>query len=194
VNLCRSRAHRRETNAFMFTRTYSATKILSNEFHRVYEIKLTANSCMALCSSRNAVSFSSARATKRFLSQRWASAIQIVRPLASIAETQPQLHPALLRLSTMISQYFHAADSASFALYTAMTKVIRTGAITRAITFIIAASASLWESLFIGRRVAINSHRAGGGRNRPHPVTRHRNTGCCSERVAHFLRGLHDPL
>jgi hypothetical protein len=31
--------------------------MLSNEFHRVYEIKLTANSCIALCSSRNAVSF-----------------------------------------------------------------------------------------------------------------------------------------
>ena len=41
---------------------------------------------------------------------------------------------------------------------------------------------------------SVNSHRAGGGRNRPHPVTRHRNTGCCSERVAHFLCGLHDPL
>ena len=35
-----------------------------------------------------------------------ASAIQVVRPLESIAETQPQLHPALLRLSAMISQYF----------------------------------------------------------------------------------------
>jgi hypothetical protein len=44
-----------------------------------------------------------------------------------------------------------------------------------------------------GRRVRVNGHRAGGGRNRPHPVTRHRNTGCCSERVAHFLCGLHDP-
>ena len=32
--------------------------------------------------------------------------IQIVRPLESIAETQPQLQPALLRLSAMISQYF----------------------------------------------------------------------------------------
>jgi hypothetical protein len=29
-----------------------------------------------------------------------------VRPLESIAETQPQLNPALLRLSAMISQYF----------------------------------------------------------------------------------------
>ena len=31
---------------------------------------------------------------------------QIVRPLESIAETQPQLQPALLRLSAIISQYF----------------------------------------------------------------------------------------
>jgi hypothetical protein len=52
-------------------------------------------------SSRNAANFSSARTTKRFLS-RCASAIQIVRPLESIADTQPQLQPALLRLSAMI--------------------------------------------------------------------------------------------
>jgi hypothetical protein len=31
---------------------------------------------------------------------------QIVRPWESIAETQPQLHPALLSLSAMISQCF----------------------------------------------------------------------------------------
>ena len=37
---------------------------------------------------------------------RCASAIQIVRPLESIAETQPQLQPALLRLSAIISQFF----------------------------------------------------------------------------------------
>src|SRR5438105_1847438 len=36
---------------------------------------------------------------------RCASAIQTVCPLASMAETQPQLQPALLRLSAMISQY-----------------------------------------------------------------------------------------
>ena len=42
----------------------------------------------------------------RLPSSRCASAIQIVRPLESTAETQPQLHPALLRLSAMISQYF----------------------------------------------------------------------------------------
>src|SRR4026208_1328878 len=37
---------------------------------------------------------------------RYASAIQIVRPSRSTAEIQPQLHPALLRLSAVISQYF----------------------------------------------------------------------------------------
>src|SRR5437773_794462 len=37
---------------------------------------------------------------------RCASAIKIVRPFESRAETQPQLHPALLRLSAMISQCF----------------------------------------------------------------------------------------
>jgi hypothetical protein len=57
-------------------------------------------------SSTNAVNFSSARTTNRFPSLRCASAIQIVRPLESIAETQPQLQPALLRLSAMISQHF----------------------------------------------------------------------------------------
>src|SRR5438034_1027701 len=44
--------------------------------------------------SRNAVSISSACTTKRFPSSRCASAIQIVRPLESIAERQPQLQPA----------------------------------------------------------------------------------------------------
>ena len=42
-------------------------------------------------SSINAVSFSFARTTKRFPSSQCASAIQIVRPLESMAETQPQL-------------------------------------------------------------------------------------------------------
>ena len=50
--------------------------------------------------------FSSARTTKRFSSPRRAPAIQIVRPRESTAETQPQLQPALLRLSAMISHYF----------------------------------------------------------------------------------------
>ena len=62
---------------------------------------------IATSSSRNAVSLSSAQRTP-FPSSRCASAIQIVRPFESIAETQPQLHPALLRLSAMISQYFTA--------------------------------------------------------------------------------------
>src|SRR5215510_9292021 len=43
--------------------------------------------------------------TKRFPSLRCASATQIVRPSRSTAETQPKLHPALLRLSAIISQY-----------------------------------------------------------------------------------------
>ncbi len=38
-------------------------------------------------SSRNAVSLSSARTVKRFLSSRCASAIQMLHPLESIAET-----------------------------------------------------------------------------------------------------------
>ena len=50
------------------------------------------------------------------------------------------------------------------------------------------------KTYLFGRRVHVNSHRAGGGRNRPHPVTGHRNAGCCSERVAHFFCGLHHPL
>jgi hypothetical protein len=50
------------------------------------------------------------------------------------------------------------------------------------------------ELILFGRRVPVDSHGAGGGRNWADPVTRHRNAGCCSERVAHFLRGLHDPL
>jgi hypothetical protein len=50
------------------------------------------------------------------------------------------------------------------------------------------------KTYLFGRRVHVNSHRAGGGRNRPHPVTRHRNTGGCSECVADFFCGLHDLL
>ena len=65
---------------------------------------------------------SPARATKRFPLSRCASAIQIVRPLESTAETQPQLQPALLSLSAMISQLFTRPDSASFALHMAMPK------------------------------------------------------------------------
>src|SRR5438876_9277991 len=47
---------------------------------------------------RKAVNFSSARTTKCFPSPRCASAIQIVRPLQSTVETEPQLQPALLRI------------------------------------------------------------------------------------------------
>jgi hypothetical protein len=57
----------------------------------------------------NAVSFSSARATKRVPLSRCASTIHIVRPSQSTAETQPKLQPRSLRLSAIISQYFIAS-------------------------------------------------------------------------------------
>jgi len=50
------------------------------------------------------------------------------------------------------------------------------------------------ELILFDRWVPVDTHGAGGGRNWAEPVTWHRNTGCCSERVAHFLRGLRDPL
>ena len=50
------------------------------------------------------------------------------------------------------------------------------------------------ELILFGRRVPVDSHGAGGGRNWADPVTWHRDTGCCSKHVAHFRRGLHDPL
>jgi DnaJ-like protein len=47
--------------------------------------------------------------------KRCASTIQIVRPSQSKAETRPKLHPALLSLSAMISQYFtHSGFTAVF--------------------------------------------------------------------------------
>src|SRR6058998_1753014 len=61
-----------------------------------------------------AVNFSSASETKRFPSSRCASAIQIVRPLESIAEIESQLQRALLRLSAMISQYLTLGGILSF--------------------------------------------------------------------------------
>ncbi len=78
----------------------------SGAFPVVYTGMLNRWIQTALCNSRNAVSFSSARTINRFPSPRCASVIQIVRPCVSIADTQPQLHPALLRASAMISQYF----------------------------------------------------------------------------------------
>src|SRR5262245_29768004 len=46
--------------------------------------------------------------TQGLLSPRCASAIQIVRPSESTADTQPQLHSALLRLSAIDIPVFHA--------------------------------------------------------------------------------------
>jgi hypothetical protein len=55
----------------------------------------------------NAISYAN------FYSRSRASAIQIARPLQSKIDTQPQLEPALLRLSAMISQYFTGLKPAS---------------------------------------------------------------------------------
>src|SRR5262249_43225762 len=77
---------------------------------QLFKFNLTANLCIALSSSRNAVSISSARTMNRFPS-RCASAIQIVRPSRLTADTQPKLQPVLWRLSAMISQSFTRWDS-----------------------------------------------------------------------------------
>jgi len=50
------------------------------------------------------------------------------------------------------------------------------------------------ELILFGHQIPVDSHRAGGGRNWDDPVTRHRNTGRCSKRVAYFLRRLHNAL
>jgi hypothetical protein len=47
-------------------------------------------------------------------SPRCASAIQIVRPSQSMADTQPKLQPRFLRLSAIISQDFTRTDCACF--------------------------------------------------------------------------------
>src|SRR5262245_9938547 len=69
-------------------------------------IHFEARGKVAASNSTNAVSFSSELITNRSLSPRCALAIQIIRPSESMAEAQPKLHPALWRLSAMISQYF----------------------------------------------------------------------------------------
>ena len=84
------------------------------------EIQDLVESQIADFSSKNAVNCSSACTTKRVPSPRCASAIQIVRPSKSTVTTQPQLHPALLSFSAMISQYVSRnRDSGSFTLQTA---------------------------------------------------------------------------
>ena len=50
------------------------------------------------------------------------------------------------------------------------------------------------ELVLFGRRVPVDGHGAGSGHNCADPVTRHRNAGRCSERITHFLGGLHGPL
>jgi len=73
---------------------------------------------MADSSSINAVSFSSERATKRFPSPRCASAIQIVRPLESIAEAQPKL-----QLEQMASLEKRSVPSPILSMFGAATQM-----------------------------------------------------------------------
>ena len=75
--------------------------------------KLTANSSIALLQFQ--------RRSQQFIGvqrnpsrPRCASAIQIVRSRESMAETQPKLHPALLKRSAMISQCVTPSTSALF--------------------------------------------------------------------------------
>jgi hypothetical protein len=48
--------------------------------------------------------------------------------------------------------------------------------------------------ILFDRCVPVDTHGAGGGRNWADPITRHRNSGCSSEGVAHFLCSVHDSL
>src|SRR5256886_4472318 len=92
---------------FSFSRTelvLSSERFVPRDARSEGRSKLTTRT--AASASVKAVNFSSARTTKRFPSPRCASATKIVRPLESTAEPQPQLQPALLRLSAIISQYF----------------------------------------------------------------------------------------
>src|SRR5438093_9556869 len=87
---------------FSFSRTelvLSSERFVPRDARSEGRSKLTTRT--AASTSVKAVNFSSARTTKRFPSSRCASAIQIVRRRESTAETQPQLQPALLRLSAL---------------------------------------------------------------------------------------------
>jgi hypothetical protein len=66
----------------------------------------TSKSPIQVSQTRSA--FSSTRTMKRFPSSRCAPATKIVRSSASTADTQPQLHPALRRLSAMNSPVLHS--------------------------------------------------------------------------------------
>ena len=61
---------------------------------------------IAASSSKKALSLSSDRIMNRRPSREYASAVKSSRPVESICDEQPQLKPALLRLSAMISQHF----------------------------------------------------------------------------------------
>src|SRR5713101_1970742 len=64
---------------------------------------------------------------KRRLSPRCAPATEIVRPWESTVETQPQLQPALLSLSAIISQYFMRGGFCLFCSLRGNDKIVMNG-------------------------------------------------------------------
>src|SRR6266487_5857272 len=89
------------TNAGKWSIDGSLDDVLFHKDHVLCDSVIAASWRVTASSSTNAVGLSSARTTKRFPSSQCASAIQMVRPSASTAETQPQLQPAKI-----VSDYF----------------------------------------------------------------------------------------
>jgi hypothetical protein len=84
-----------------FPRPYRTHELAISKV-RFYEIKLTANSCIALSSSTNAVSFSSVRTMKRFPSPRCASVIKIESSPRSRHWSSAQIGNGLIRDKTSL--------------------------------------------------------------------------------------------
>ncbi len=83
---------------------------------------------VAASSATNAVNFSSACTMNRLRSPRCASAIQIVRPRESMADTQPQLQPVWLRLVSDDFPVVHRPltdDSTPFAVQVCSVQAVR---------------------------------------------------------------------
>src|SRR5262245_54039250 len=94
---------RRLASSFSSPRPIFVASRLPFTHHKDYRRRPQAR--IADSSSTKAVSLSSVRTMNRFQIAPMRVTIQILRPCTSKADTQPQLHPALLRLSAMISQY-----------------------------------------------------------------------------------------
>ena len=90
----------------MCIRTYRRCKCGQIELHRVFTIKLTASLFIRPLQFQKRSYLFIRTHDETFSVPQCASTIQIVRPLKSKADTQPQLQPAFLRLSAIISQGF----------------------------------------------------------------------------------------